>query len=705
MNMKSLSIIISLCAVTAMAQNTTRHDEATAEVRQDTLSTQTDTPAKELQGVTVRGSRIVNKPDGMTVYPSEEQKNGSATVYGLLRKIALPDIRADEVRQTVSSMSNRGSVQIRINGITADANKLVMTDCRDILRIEYTDKPGVRYGEGTGYVINFIVRRADSGGSAGANTSNGLTAAQGYNTLFGKVNRGKSQWEASYSMGYGRDDGTRSEHTTDYTLPDNSVYTISDTSTGNIMEWMNHNAGITYNRADSGRYELQIRAGGSIARTPVSESHYNTTENGTSLATTASSSSRSLSPAADIYWHRDMGNGRSITANAAWSMIRSDISSYHDNGGPYRYDIDGRAQSFIAEGIYERRMRPFNISAGIRWHLKDVRNTYSGDIGSESDMTTSNIYAFGQIAGELAGISYTAGFGASQTDFRMPRHDYGYFTVRPKLSLSYPLAKGLKIAYDFEMSQHTSAIANTNDVTIRRNCMETEAGNPSIRPNRVFENTLTLSWSTSRLYAQLFTMYRSCPHCNMVRYDRVTADDGRTTFVMSQANQRGIDMLMWQGYANWNVVREKLDLSASGTVLQCFNRGDDYFHRHTTFNGSATLTAYLGPFTLTAYADNGWGFMEGETRSRFGIASGLSAAYRLKSLNISLHWQNPLMHEVRKYRSTVDSRYVNKDMKAWNRNEANMLTLSVRYTFSHGRKYNDIQRKIDNKDKDAGILK
>lgn len=703
--MKASTIIIALCATTAMAQNTAGNGGTAESMPQDTAKVQSDTPAKELKGVTVRGSRIVNRPDGKTIYPSEEQKNNSATVYGLLQKIALPDIRADEARQTISALSNRGGIEIRINGIPADNNQLVATDCRDITRIEYTDKPGVRYGEGTGYVINFIVRRASSGCSAGVNTGNTLTAARGNNSAFGKVNRGKSQWEASYSMGYGRNEGNRGEQTTDYTMPDNSIYTISSVSTGDLTKWTSHNATLTYNRADSGRYELQVRAGGSIARTPVSEAHYRSMENGTPHGFTTSNTSRSLSPSADIYWHRDMAGGRNITANAAWSLIRSDISNYHDNGGPYRYDIDGRAQSLIAEGIYEARMRPFTLSAGMRWQLKSVRNTYTGDIASTTDMTTSNAYAFGQITGELAGISYTAGVGLSHTDFRMSPYSYSFFTMRPKLSLSYPLTDRLKIAYDFELSQHTSAIANTNDITIRRNSVEREAGNPSIRPNRVFENTLTLSWQAPRLYAQMLTMYRTNPHCNMKRYDRETDGDGNTVFVMRQTNQKGIDMLMWQGYANWSVIEGKFDVSAAGTVLRCINKGDDYLHTHTAFNGSATLTAYLGRFTLSAYADNGWGFMEGETRARLDSAVSLSASYRLKRLNIALHWQNPLTGEVLKYENELDSRYIRRSMRGWSSSDANMLTLSVRYTFSHGRKFNDISRRIDNRDSDAGILR
>ena len=97
--------------------------------------------------------------------------------------------------------------------------------------------------------------------------------------------------------------------------------------------------------------------------------------------------------------------------------------------------------------------------------------------------------------------------------------------------------------------------------------------------------------------------------------------------------------------------------------------------------------------------------MEGETRARLDSAASLSASYKLKRLNIALHWQNPLTREVLKYENELDSRYIRRSMRGWSISDANMLTLSVRYTFSRGRKFNDISRKIDNRDSDAGILR
>ena len=52
----------------------------------------------------------------------------------------------------------------------------------------------------------------------------------------------------------------------------------------------------------------------------------------------------------------------------------------------------------------------------------------------------------------------------------------------------------------------------------------------------------------------------------------------------------------------------------SGGIYRFFNYSEDYTHTYTSFNGGCSLQAYLGRWTLGAYADNGWNFMEGEHR-------------------------------------------------------------------------------------------
>ena len=111
-----------------------------------------------LQEVTVKGSKVVQRVDGQTIYPTRQQLESSTNGYSLLSKLALPHLRIDPVMHTITALSNLGSVQVRINDIVASKEDLLALDMKAVQHIDYIDNPGVRYGEGVAYVVNIIQR-------------------------------------------------------------------------------------------------------------------------------------------------------------------------------------------------------------------------------------------------------------------------------------------------------------------------------------------------------------------------------------------------------------------------------------------------------------------------------------------------------------------------------------------------------------------
>ncbi len=82
----------------------------------------------ELQEVTVQGSKVVQRVDGQTIYPTRQQLESSTNGYSLLSKLTLPHLRVDPVMHTITALSNIGSVQVRINDIVASKEDLLALD-------------------------------------------------------------------------------------------------------------------------------------------------------------------------------------------------------------------------------------------------------------------------------------------------------------------------------------------------------------------------------------------------------------------------------------------------------------------------------------------------------------------------------------------------------------------------------------------------
>ncbi len=155
-----------------------------------------------LDAMTVKGARVIQKVDGQWFYPTKQQVESSANAYSLLAKLTLPHIRVDEAMNSITALTNLGTVQVRINDIIASKEDLQALDMKGVEHVEFIDNPGVRYGEGIAYVINFKVRKRVSGYVVGTQLTNTLTTVNGNESLYGKINRGRSELALSYGLDY-----------------------------------------------------------------------------------------------------------------------------------------------------------------------------------------------------------------------------------------------------------------------------------------------------------------------------------------------------------------------------------------------------------------------------------------------------------------------------------------------------------------------
>ena len=232
--MKRLILFSMVCFIATVTQ-----------AQNDSIKTET------LQEVTVQGSKVVQRVDGQTIYPTRQQLESSTNGYSLLSKLTLPHLRIDPVMHTVTALSNLGSVQVRINDMVASKEDLLSLDMKAVQHIDYIDNPGVRYGDGIAYVINIIVKKPVSGYDIGADLTNTLTAVNGDETVYGKFNYGKSEFEVNYSLGYQNFKGTEYEEKASYELESGTEYNVLRQQLEGQNKSLDHKIQLTYSLSDS----------------------------------------------------------------------------------------------------------------------------------------------------------------------------------------------------------------------------------------------------------------------------------------------------------------------------------------------------------------------------------------------------------------------------------------------------------------------
>lgn len=176
--------------------------------------------AVSLQGVTVTASNVVKKVDRQIILSSQRQVKASSSGYELLAHMQLPGLKVDGVQQKVSTVGG-GAVQLRINDMQASVAQVQALRPETVLRVEYIDNPGVRYGDTDAEaVVNYVVKRSQMGVAGGFSAINAVTTGFGNDNLYLRTNYKLSEFGLDYYVSYRDYDDRYVDETQSFLFPD-----------------------------------------------------------------------------------------------------------------------------------------------------------------------------------------------------------------------------------------------------------------------------------------------------------------------------------------------------------------------------------------------------------------------------------------------------------------------------------------------------
>ena len=655
----------------------------------------------EMKEVTVEAARVTKKLDGMLIVPSDAQREAATDGYSLLGKLSLPRIRVDEVMRTIVPLTNNGSVQLRLNGTLASKEDLLSLDPKLVKNIDFIDNPGVRYGDGIGYVIDIRTKRNTTGYVLGADLSNAVTTLNGDNTIYAKLNHKNSELALTFNSSYNDHRGFRSSETADYTLNNGSHYLVSRNQTAGRSRRFGNQFEIKYSLADSATYVFQASLSTEGSNTPGNYADFVYRDGTIEKSFRTINVASSFAPTLDLYFFHQLGKHQSITANVVGSSIYTDKRGYNGEEGDYAYEVNGRTWSLESEAIYENKLKPFTLSAGLEHSMSFTNNEYTGDVSALNKMRRGELYLFSEVKGRWKQLGYSAGVGVANKTYSQENYSFDYWTFRPKLTLSYEVLTGLSARYTFETYRRVSSYAMVSDAKIRENSREWKVGNPNLQPSRVIKNIFDISYNGSRVSCGANIEYRRDLGSNMSVYERTPADE----FLYSQQNIGNIMMFVVQNYLRYDVVPEHLSVTLFGGINRFFNISSLYRHYLTSYNYGGNVQAYLGRWTLTGYADNGWKYVEGEHEGRNGPAIYFGISYRWSRCSLSLFMQHPFQQHPAIQRGKVLNENLYKESIYRSRDLGNMITLRFSWRLSKGKSYKEIDKKVQHEgNKQTSIL-
>lgn len=666
----------------------------------------------ELGNVEVTASNIINRVDRQVILPPQSAVDISADAYDLMNNLNIPRLYVNPIMKTME-VSNGGSIQTRINGIKVSANELATILPKDVLRIEFIEDPGSRYGEpGLGAVINIVTHRRESGGYVAFQGTDSPYRLWGENFLTAKYNSRRSEWGLNIvnrNRGYNHRYKNVEEK---YLFSDQSVKRVQEGLDDKAKNFTN-DINLSYNLYHPDKYVFNAVFRNSLKNAP-SNNYHNKLFNGSNrtdfIYSRILQEENSYTPSLDLYFMYNLPKKQTLEFNAVGTLMSTNsdrtYSEYVDSDNPISHiltDIDGKKYSFIGEGIYSRIFEKLNLSVGLKHSQMKTENKYRGTAPVTSNMLQSETYGFTEMTGRVNTFSYTAGVGVNRSWFKEGEIDKTYWIFTPTVKLGWQPHKNSFIRYSFQMNPSIPSLSSLTDVEVLLDTIQIVRGNPNLKTYRIIKNNLNYSYSKGifRGYLNLNHQYSKNPIMEdvFIEGDKVILTENNQDYYQ----QFDVDLNLGLNGLTIGSLKRFLSISAGFGYSKYMSKGWYYDHTFDDF--------YFNISTSLAYKN--WSFigqyrrykssLYGETILNGTDMSVLGLFWTKNKLQLGAAMMFPFANN---FRQGYERLSRNATVTSWEyaKEVGQMLTLRLAYNFSFGRKYQAGNKKLNNADTDAGII-
>jgi hypothetical protein len=658
-----------------------------------------------LHEIVVTANRVIEKNNKQILFPDAMQIKTSTQGFDLLNKMQIPDIVINGANRTISALDG-GGVQIRINGVKADVNDLSAIRPENILRIDFYNMPGARYGnENVSAVIDVILKEKSTGGYVMTDLMNAFLVGFGNDQIVAKINNKDSEFGFNYALSY-RDYKSRWHDSDDVFNFPNNPFERKTQGAKMPFGYQLHDLNLSYNLVSKDKLFINI-----VLKNQILSNHHSKLDNliyySNRQETTRSQSQekrKSNTPVVDAYLKYKLSDKQSIALNLVGTYINTNYSriySESDEATPLislDNTTDGKKYSLISELIYEKIFTDnLSLNAGAK-HLQGyTKNTYVGSSNALLEMNNTNSYAYTEVNGTYRNLGYSAGIGVTRIWFKEKKHDYTYYSLRPSIQLTYKFHKYFTSRYAFIRSIETPSLGELSDVRQAIDAFLYTEGNPSLQPYNIFSNLLTFNYKRDRIGVSLTLRHRY--------YDKPIMEsiyrEGNKLVNVSENQpkfQQSGGLLNLQIEAIKNIWR----LNLTGGLNHYQSNGNNYLHRYTNYWGSVSSNFAYKNFDLNLAVYSRRNSLWGEYINIGEDYQTVDVGYKYKDVKLGIGMLYPFKTDWSGGYENLSSLMREKSMTHITDN-GHMLYFKFSWNFSYGKKGKSFTKNLNNEDSDNGI--
>lgn len=666
------------------------------------------TNAKMLREVSVEQRQVEYNGDKIVAYPTATQIKHSYDFFSLLNQQPFPGMFVDELNRSISVFN--GSPIILIDGVKRNTQDLYGIQPKNIKKIEYSMSLPQKYANsGASGVLSVTLKDPKAaGGSFYANVNGAVTTGFCDADLGATYNQGKSQFTFDYIFNY-RDYNERVVDRNESYVGDDFRVDLCEEGSSSPMDYNKHKFNVGYNYRPDNSVLFSAKVRNSMFTNHSEESGYVHDSFSGNYDRVTSNRGYSYAHSLDLYLQKEWNGGHILEAQVVGALsddgyertYNDEFESGETTSYPSKVNTDHKA--LVSEITYEKVIdKSTSMSVGYQNTLSKSENSYVLN-NYITTLQENDNYAYINLNRKVGNLSLNLGTGLKYIRMKSEKNERNFTRNLTSFSLAGNPKKKMYISFTGSYRPTLPSLSSLTDFLQTSNAYLQINGNPDLKTAHRLNARLAIAGDVASKVGVILVNtvnYTIDPMYSTVKYI------GDRKFLQYTDNYDG-----WFNYEARLVLtlKEIFDRHLTARFETFYNRyqstGIGWHHSLNSVGVQYNVTGYFGKWTVNMYGRMPYKILTAETISKTEPWTSLSVGYRHKNWYLAASGHLLFDTKGTVYPKWMLSRTYNGTRSAYIKDNANMITLMVRYNISFGKLFGKPKRRtLNNTDSGPAVL-
>ena len=413
-----------------------------------------------------------------------------------------------------------------------------------------------------------------------------------------------------------------------------------------------------------------------------------------------------ISPVMDMYFSKSFGSRHELIMNLVGTYYKSDYDYEYKELLDEKTDFETETvintdkYSVIGEALYNYKMKTANLYVGTRYMYN---NSTQNNLPSNNQITTNEIYSYVGITGMLGQrFNYSISTGVNNNIFTtIENKTYNFTYFRPQVKLGYFIDQSSDLMFNYEVNTETPSVSSLTYNPYFKDPNYIFAGNPNLAPSNNHDLSLSYFKGFKKfvINAEVGYSYTKDAIAPIFQSDDTNIIETFGNLDNAQ-NMKASLFLQWYPFSN-NILRLRL----YSEVFHQINRLGDSQWNHTGYSIIPSIYLAYNKWGLQLFYQTQKKSLIGQTTKNIPSMASVELSYKpVKNLTITGGIRYPFYDSWKQVTSVSGTPLLQRTETERIINNANMVYINLVYNFSFGKSKSGVKLKMQNKDKDSGIL-